>query len=122
MLFADFSQFYWSFTLFCREFFGANIFGPFLYLCYFNRFFHLWRLTLIKVKRVIYIYLCIWEQWLQWYCENDDGDYNAVLEDANGNDANDNDDNDDDANDDDANDDNDAIDNDDSDNVGDGNL
>ena len=46
---------------------------------------------------------------MQWCCENDNGDYNAVLEDAN-------------ANDDDANDDNDAIDNDDIDNVGDGNL
>ena len=36
-----FHSFFWSFTLFCREFVGANIFGPFLYLCYFNRLFHL---------------------------------------------------------------------------------
>ena len=43
MLFSDLSQFYWSFELFCYEFFGANIFGPLLYLCYFNRFFHLCR-------------------------------------------------------------------------------
>ena len=35
-----------GFTLFCREFVGANIFGHFLYLCYFNRFFHLWIITI----------------------------------------------------------------------------
>ena len=37
------------------RFFGANIFGPFLHLCYFNRFFHLC------------IYICGWWRcWSPW--------------------------------------------------------
>ena len=51
---------YWSFTLFCREFVGANIFGPFLYLCYFNRFFHLWMETFHwKVAKHIVVHMKI---------------------------------------------------------------
>ena len=41
MLFVDISWFYWLFTVFFHDFFGAKIFGPFLYLCYLNCLFHL---------------------------------------------------------------------------------
>ena len=44
-----------TFTQFCREFLGANIFGPFLYLCYFDRFFHLWVAMMIIIAIITII-------------------------------------------------------------------